>query len=88
MEEEGKNYQGRDCLSKLKSIQHKSYFGSNSGNLAILRLQARIISTSEMNCTEVLIFTKQFGYLLNCYLKASRCGPTRCGMGVLDSIAQ
>lgn len=67
------------------SVQHKSHFGSNCGDLVILRLQARIISSSEMNGTEVFIFTSVFGYILNCYPKAFSCGPTGCRMGVLDS---
>lgn len=63
MEEQGKHWQGRDGLSKHRCVQHKSHFGSNSGDLVILRLQARIVSTSEMNCAEVLLFTKQLGYI-------------------------
>lgn len=85
MEEEGKNWQGRDHLSKHKSIQYKSCFGSSPGDLVILRLQARIIITREMNCTEVPIFTKGFGFTVNCCPQASSCGPIGYGMGIPDS---
>lgn len=81
----GEELAGRDHLSKHKSIQYKSCFGSSPGDLVILRLQARITITREMNCTEVPIFTKGFGFTVNCCPQASSCGPIGYGMGIPDS---